>query len=401
MLRRELDPTELALDQTPTSEGLAWTLAEALFRADEPTFVTPPELDGIDREPWADLAGAFDHDVEQVPRLVRGLVSPDPQVRAFALEVIAGEIVQPGTTYPATARVLPYLARVLGHACADRASLLRTIDAASEAALLAGTASDDAVATTRAIADAWPHVFACFTAATAEDRRRILTLARLAPTAKPDILAFARDRNEPDAVMRACAVDTLPALPGYAATDLVPLLSDRDLLIRATTAFAIARTSGPEAPRETVHALTDALRNWRELDVRFAELFPAEPHLLAAIARAAGTIHSADARSLARELCAALEEVDGRSAISFGEGLLSLAFGRGEPPFAKRFVEILDTLARSTTFWQLDAIASAVLARWNLPRTRRDLAALVAELRSNADPEGRVVRELGTLFVSR
>ncbi len=151
-LRRELDVTELALEQEPTADGLAWTLGEALFRTDEPSFGTPPELAGLDREPWADLAGAFDHDVEQFPRLVRGLVSPDPQVRGFALDVITGEIVQPGATFPATTRVLPYLARLLAHPAADRTRLLRTFE-------MAAAEGRDA-ATARAIGVAWPAVFA-------------------------------------------------------------------------------------------------------------------------------------------------------------------------------------------------------------------------------------------------
>ncbi len=174
-------------------------------------------------------------------------------------------------------------------------------------------------------------------------------------------------------------------------TDLVALLADRDLLIRATTAFAIARTSGPDAPRETVQALTDALRNWREIVARFAALSPrdGDDHVLAAIARAAGAIYSPDARSLARELCGALDEVDPRSALAYARGLLALAFGRGERPFAKRFIEILETIARSTRFWQPQAAAAEILASWHLPTTSRELAALAVDLRAASDPEAR------------
>ena len=384
VLRRELDLTDLALEQAPTSEGLAWTLAEALFRTDEPDFVTPAELAGIDREPWAETGGAFDHDVEHFPRLVRGLISPDPQVRRFALEVIDGEIVQAGTTYPATARVIPHLAALLAHPLADPASLLRSLAAAGDA--VTDGARDPA--TTHALAAAWPRIFACFAAAAADDRQRILRLAQLAPAAKSDVLALAR--GDTDASVRSLAIATVPALPGYTPSDLVALFAERDLLVRLVASLAVARTTGPDSPREVVHVLTEALRNWREVAARYTAAFPRDGHVLAAIASAAGAIHNADARSLARELCAALHEVDHRSAIAYADGLLALAFGRGRRPFAKRFVEILDTLARSTQLWLVETDARALLARWKLPPTQAQLAALVAELRGTSDPEARM-----------
>src|SRR5690606_11829703 len=89
----------------------------------------------------------------------------------------------------------------------------------------------------------------------------------------------------------------------------------------------------------------------------------------------------------AQALCERIDEVDGRSASSFGQGLLALAFGRGERPFAKRCVEILETLASSATFWDSSVDASEVLATWNLPRSREALAAFAADAASQADPE--------------
>jgi hypothetical protein len=126
---------------------------------------------------------------------------------------------------------------------------------------------------------------------------------------------------------------------------------------------------------------------WRELAPRFAELPFSDGHLLAYLALAAGSIRSPDARSLAQALCASIDEVDPRSAITYGQGLLALALGAGERPFAKRVVEILFTLAHSRQFWVFDVNAHEVLAKWNLPQDAAELVELVAELERAPDRE--------------
>ena len=69
-------------------------LGEALFRHDEPAFATPPQLAGIDDEPWAELVGARDVDVERFPRLVRALGRrAEPLVRDYALRAIRAEVI--------------------------------------------------------------------------------------------------------------------------------------------------------------------------------------------------------------------------------------------------------------------------------------------------------------------
>jgi len=388
VLHRELAVTPLAIAHEPTGQGLAWQLGEALFVTDEPSFETPAELAGIDAEPWSELAGAYDEHVEQFPRLARGLVSGDLKIRAYSLGKIAGEIEHQGSTYPATARVMPYLARLLGNPKADRSALLALIQEVGEAARASqgeARALPGVDGTLNAIAAGWPHVYAMFDGASADDRKRILALAKFAPHAKADVAELAR--KAPDPAMRACAIDSLVALPGFEAGDAMPSLLDKDPLVRAATAIALGLTLGPAAPREAVHMLDEAIRNWRDLAKRFAELPYTDSHVLAYIALAAGSIRTPDARSLTPQLCAPLDEVDGRSAISYGEGLLALAFGTGDRPYAKRFIEILDALAKSKQFWVFDVNAAEVVQKWHLPRTRLAIAALVTELRGSSDPE--------------
>jgi hypothetical protein len=413
-LRREVDTTSLAIAHEPTGRGLAARLGEALFRHDQAQLATPPHLAGIDDEPWDELVGARDVDVEQFPRLVRALVADEPLLRDYALRAIRREVIADRAVFSATARVVPYLARLLAHPAFDRdpagrSSVLALFQELGDAALPHTGASDDGIATSRtstpnggaadglaalratarALDASWPQIFAQFATAPLADRRRIFELAKLAPGAKPAILEIAR--RDADATLRACAARCFIELPTFTNADAAPLLADKDALVRATTAIALGQHKGPDAPREAVHGLDDAVRGWRDYAKRYAELPFAEGHVLAQIALAAAAIRTPDARSLAQQLCAALEDVEARSVIAFARGLLVLAFGPPEGPrdrpYAKRFVEILETLARSKQFWLNDAAAAELLDRWHLPRGRIALMALVAELRGSGEPE--------------
>jgi hypothetical protein len=313
------------------------------------------------------------------------------------------EVIADGAVFAASARVVPYLARLLGHGSADRSRILELLQELAEAALphahdgiadaraLEPNEADGLAAlraTARALDASWPAIFAQFAAAPLDDRRRIFALAKLAPAAKPAILEIAR--RDSDATLRACAARTFIELPTFDNADAAPLLADKDALVRATTAIALGLHKGPEAPREAVHGLDDALRGWRDYAKRYAELPFADAHVLAQIALAAGAIRTTDARSLAHQLCAALDEVEPRSAIGFARGLLALAFGpegKAERPYAKRFVEVLETLARSRVFWHQEQAASELLDRWRLPGNRIALVNLVAELRASGEPE--------------
>ena len=369
-LRREVDLTPLGLPQMVTGRGLTWRLGEACFSLDEALLPLPAQLQGVDGEPWADTDGCYSEAVEQFPALLRALASPDPFVRVFALGAIESEIEHQGTTYPATARVVPYLARLLSHPLVDRRALLATLQSVGEGC------SD-------VLAAAWPDVFALFSRATPEERRQILVLAKFAPDARQSLLELARHDRDP--AVRAVAVDSLATM--NAADLALQCLGDRDALVRAAAAIAIACAQGPAAGREVVTALRDSLTTWRELAPRFAELPFADGHLLAYIALAAGSVRSPDARSLAQALCTSLDEVDARSAITYGQGLLALALGAGDRPFAKRCVEILHTLAHSRVFWTFDVNAHEILAKWNLPRDQTALQELVDELHVAPDAE--------------
>ncbi|CAN5506453.1 hypothetical protein BH11MYX1_BH11MYX1_18670 [soil metagenome] len=395
-LRRDVDTTTFAIGHEVTGRGLAAALGAALYRNDEQSFASPAQLQGIDREPWADLAGARGVDIARFPRLARGLVADDPLVREYALRAIRNEVLADGLVYPASAHVVPYLAKLLAHPQLERThvlGLLYELALASLSEAVGARRAGGDTSAVRATADAldasWPAVFSQFATCTLEDRRRIFELAKVAPAAKPAILEIAR--KDSDATLRALATRCFVELPTFTAVDAAPLLADKDALVRATTAIAIGLHRGPDAPREAVHGLDDALRNWREYAKRYAELPFAESHVLAQIALAAGAIRTPDARSLTHQLCTVIDEVDGRSAIVFARGLLELAFGPAggshDRPYAKRFLEILEVLARSKAFWSQEAAACDVLESWRLPPNRIAILALATEIHGAGDPE--------------
>lgn len=394
-VRRQVDMTALEILLGPTGQGLRWELGKALYRTDEPTFVTPDQLAGVDAEPWSTITGCFDAEVDQFPRLLRGLASSDPLVRSYCLGAIDSEIEHQGSTYPATARTIPWLARLLSHPNVDRGKLLATIQCAAQNV---APYVDDVQqleptdparvaieGTYKAVGAAWPYIFTCFGAATPFERQMILVLANYAPEATKDLVELAQHDSDP--AMRACAVDSLTAMGHYDLTGVMPCLTDKDPLVRAASAIAIGLSKGPDAPREVVAGVREAIHGWKEIATRFRDLPYTDGHVLAYLSLAAGAIRSPDARSLAQALCAQIDEVDARSAVTYGQGLLELAFGDGERPFAKRFVEILDALASSKQFWVVDINAAEALDNWSLPRSQAELAALVSELESIPEPE--------------
>lgn len=386
VVRREIDTTPFQIAHQVTGKHLGAQIGEAVFRADETAFATPSQLRGIDAEPWPTLRGARDVEVIRFPRIARGLAAADPLVRDYSLRAIRGEILTADGVAPVAATIVPYLAALLSHPQAERSALLALLQE------VAAVAHTDA-ATAHALDASWPAIFAQFATAPLDDRRRIFELAKLAPAAKPAILEIAR--KDPDASMRSIAARAFVELPG---SDASTLLGDRDALVRATTATALGLHRGPEAPREAVHGLDDALRNWRDTHARYAELPFADSHLLAHVALAAGAIRTPDARSLTHQLCVVIDELDGRSAIVFARGLLALAFGADTGdfarPYAKRFLEILETLGRSKQFWLFEAAAVEVLERWHLPKSRLNLLALVDNLRAAPEAEAAMAKLL-------
>lgn len=391
-VRREIDTTPYAIKRKPTHQGLAFGLGDALYQHDEPAFATPDQLAGVDAITWAKIAGCYSDDVDKFPRLLRGMVSGDPLVAQYSAGCIDSEIEHQGSTYPATAAVIPWLAKLLTHPNADRARLLGLIKVAGQCAKpylreVADLPADDdnriaIEGTYHAVGAAWPAVWAQYPSADPMLRRVILAIATCAPPAKDDLLALAT--KDADPAIRACAVDSLTSLDATAAD---AVLDDVDPLVRAAAAIAIGSRRGPDAPAAVVRVLAVAIETAKQLQPRFAQLPYTDGHILAYVAIAAGSVRTPAARELAPALCARIDDVDGVSAPTYARGLCALGLGRGERPFAPAIVDIVATLATSKQLWVFNVNAAEVLRDWNLPADPKRLAALVETLRASADPE--------------
>ena len=156
---------------------------------------------------------------------------------------------------------------------------------------------------------------------------------------------------------------------GYDLADVMPCLTDRDPLVRAATAIAIALSKGADAPREVVAVLRESSTAGRKSRRGFTSCRMSTAHVLAYLALRRERSIGPDARSLAQALCERIDEVDGRSAVTYGQGLLALALGDGERPFAKRFVEILHTSSGSKQFWS--SMTRATCSRGGICLARR------------------------------
>jgi hypothetical protein len=388
-VRRTVETGTLDRKQKPSHQGLAFTLGRAAYAADEPGFATPRELEGVDAIAWKDVSGCYNDAVGDFPRLLRGIVSGDPLVTLYASGCIDSEIEHQGSTYPATAAVIPWLAKLLTHPAADKSRLLGLIKVAGECAkpyvaeVKDLPADDDnrvgIEGTYLAVGAAWPLVWAQYPTADRIQQQVILAIAKCAPSSRADLVALATE--DPDPAVRACAVDSLVAADDGAAAAAVAL-ADRAGLVRTAAAVAIALRSGPEAPPEVVPVLAAAIEGWRELATPWAQLPYTDGHVLAYVALALGSVRAPAARELVAPLCARIDEVDGVSAVTYGRGLCALAFGRGEKPFAAGFVDVVETLAKSKQFWVFNVNAHEVLGMWNFPRGEDALKALAAELRA-------------------
>ncbi|MEV4255726.1 hypothetical protein AB0J52_21430 [Spirillospora sp. NPDC049652] len=149
---------------------------------------------GVDEIDWASLQDAYGP-ADGFPRLLRGVVDSDPEVREEAVHELFGTVYHQGTLYTATPRAVPFVARV----AADPAT--RESERASLVHLLGVIAEAD---------DASPDVLADVRAALVRDIEILLTFL-----------------DDPDAETRHAATYLLGHLPSETAPRVVPLLRAR------------------------------------------------------------------------------------------------------------------------------------------------------------------------------
>ncbi len=407
------EPVEASVN----AERLPWALNALVFDVLEPKMGDAPQLAGAADLDWAKFEGAYCDDVGDFYRYLRGLVSTNARVRRYAAGSIYSEALHQGTVYECTARVMPFVIDLLDHPDADVPSLLEMIhDFASNAAPWAQQArehraeqeanapppgvqapDDDeedwtlgVLGTVDAVGAGWSKLWALMSSGDEETRRTVLSLAAL-PEPTDEIRGALKElasSTDESPQMRAVAVEAISNMRGATPEELVAYFGDASPLVQATAAIQAGLTFGPSCSDEVIDALVLALEKREAIASDYHELPFVDIHYLARLALAVGSIGSEGsekARSMTVPLCERIEDVDGASAPIFGRGLLALNLGRGERPFGKDFVRVLETLAKSKSFNTFNVNASEVLSAWNLPGFK--LAEFVEHLKEQPDPE--------------
>lgn len=412
----ELEPTK-PMEAVPLAERLPWRVRELAFEALEPKIPEVPQLAKASAIDWSKVGGAYNDEVGDFVRFLRGLVSTNPRVRRYAISSIYSEALHQGTVYECTARTMPFVIDLLEHPDADVSELLGMIHEFTSAAApyvdeaRAARAEREANApppgvqapddddedwtigilgTLDAVSNGWSKLWKLMGSDDEEIRRTVIALAGVLPPSDAITKALhetARSTDESPG-MRSVAIQAIGQLDGAEVGDLVPYLGDDSPLVQATTAIECGLVFGPGCPDDVIDALTNALEKRDAVMDEYHELPFVDIHYLARLALAVGSIGSQGnekARALTVPLCERIEDADGSSAPLLGRGLLALVLGSGERPFGKEFLRVLETLAKSKKFNTFNVNASEVLSSWNLPGW--ELADFVEHLKKQDDPE--------------
>jgi hypothetical protein len=384
-----------------------WILGRMLL-ADAMNAPRPSELVGVDEIRWQEVSGCYSEEVENFPKLLVALTSNEPAVRAAALGRIESETLHQGSVYEATALVLPFLVKLLDHPRADRAALLQFayhvgcsasayVEWARESLEEGEDEESDAravVETYGAVCAGWPS-FRRFLSDASDNVREVATLlAAFAARADAREALGAIARQDASTRIRAIALQSLLALDGAESREAEPFLDQPDGLIRMVAAVAAGNRFGPAAPAKAVDVL---LNCFETPDAATHKAYNALPFVgdeaLADIVLALGCIRNERARAQLSALAKRIDEMSELTAITYGRGLLALALGDGERPYAADFVTALEAIAQSRKFYGF-VNCNDVLDAWNLPRGSEALSAFVREVKAASDPEAAMHRKM-------
>lgn len=226
----------------------------------------PPALaafDGIDA--LGTLDGPDGGPID-LPRVLRGLASIEPGVRAYALEQLSCTST-PYTLCPSTLASIPVVMRLLAEDGVDHEQLLAAISATAHA--LGEVTDEEAARDARElIVGGWPSVAARLAHGSDAERAHALSLAvfvRDAPGLLDAVHAAARAGST---ATRGSAVSALAQLE----VDVAPFLDDADLAVRMSAAILLATQHRADAPAAVDGVLAEALRAAAAGDPSIADL---------------------------------------------------------------------------------------------------------------------------------
>lgn len=390
-----IDLTELELGAKVDEDFEAsWLLGAALLERDEvPREVSA--LRGVEAIDWEDVPSCYGEKVQHFPRYLRALVSDVRAVRRSALSRISSETLHQGTIYVATAKVIPFILRLLDHPNADATSLVDYLEAVTsqaqrfrEEALDWDEDSDDrraVLGTLEALEQGFAQVAAFLDSS---DPNLVATAVALASRAGEQGAALQlRAARHNHWLTAATGVHGLLDGRGDALTaeEAAPWLEHADAIVRLCAAIATARHLGSDSPPRTSAVFCEAIDGPPDLPGRFSSLPFVKGRLLSYAALGLSDVRDDRAMARAVDLSTRLGDVDLFTLDTLSFALLRLCFGEGEPPFAPGFIEVLSAMASCGSLQGFTNFSRSS-SRFGLPSQVSEYRALVEALRRHPDP---------------
>lgn len=227
------------------------------------------DFDAVD---WAGLTHAYGT-AEDVPGLIRTLLSQDDEERDEALDGLISSINHQGSVYAASAPAIAFLARAALHAphgrvmvCLFMSSMCREYGRDwSDPATFSGAVRVQ-------LAKVLPELMPLLADPDAEIRRAMLRIVARCPSGLIRELVDLRTFDDEDDRVRADVLAALARLePGWAnlSARLESGLADSAPEVRQTAALALLTLHGPPYPRSMVATLARSVAAVGDVDVRF------------------------------------------------------------------------------------------------------------------------------------
>jgi len=219
-------------------------------------------FDALDEVGWEELSHAYGA-ADDVPDLLRDLMSDDEDEREEAMDELWGSIYHQGSVYSASAAAVPFLAHVARHAPGGRAMAVSLIASMGREPGDKGPNPETETGRVRAaIIDQLPELLALLREPDVELRRAMLRLLTVVPRELTRPAVDLRELTDPDELVRA---DLLTALcvaesdwPGLDAR-LNAALADPAVAVRHSAALALTARSGTPYPPAVVDVLADTV----------------------------------------------------------------------------------------------------------------------------------------------
>ncbi len=354
-------------------------------------------LDGVQDIDWENTSTCYG-DAQRFPLFLQAMLSDIEAVRDCAYSSIYSQTLHQGSVYPATAKVLPFMAAIIEHENVSTVQIVNYIDdVVNAAAPWVAEAhdweeeDDDRLAILGCMESA-SSVFPALAKYIESDdvALRSLLLSIAGQVGEPGKALLIRVIDESDGDDKSVAVEALVSLEETSMAEAAKFLESEDGLVRLMCAIHMARRFCDECPARVVEVLAEPLSD-DTLAERYHDLATTDSYVWVFIALGLGQIRTPAAFELIPDLISHLPTV-GAQADDLCRGLFATCFGGGELPFAPHFMDVFQAVSECEI---LDGYLNfrEVADMWRLPHHRPQYLKLIEKL-SAAPDAAECMREL-------